>query len=347
MTSTPENGRRMKEPRISLNEVFDKKEWSDIESELPRSHLYTSWMWGEYKRGQGWGILRLSVVDNEKKCVIGCFQLQRKKVARLLSLFLVQGGIQLKDASGVDYDKTVECLLTEFVEKHSPAIAMVYHRAEWSDELQVSFLKNLFTPVQGTAQFTYFIERSTGALDGERLTKNWRHNLKRAKKNESMSVEWVENPSERLEALHHLEQMYAALRERKSFGSAVDFERARDMIAESPEFKIAIARRGDEVLAIRVGYACVDHIFDFLAASTESARKTYANYLLVWEMISLARDSGKSYFDCGGINPGASMGVFNFKKGIGGRVGINGPIWVRGSTALMTRLGRLLLSLKG
>ena len=79
----------MKEPRIALKEVFDKKEWSDIESELPRSHLYTSWMWGEYKRGQGWGILRLSVVDNEKKCVIGCFQLQRKKVARLLSLFLV------------------------------------------------------------------------------------------------------------------------------------------------------------------------------------------------------------------------------------------------------------------
>ena len=88
-------------------------------------------------------------------------------------------------------------------------------------------------------------------------------------------------------------------------------------------------------------------LVSFSAASTEAARKTYANYLLVWEMISLARDSGKAYFDCGGINPAANIGVFNFKKGIGGRVGLNGPIWVRGSTKSMTRLGRLLLSLKG
>jgi len=334
----------VEEPRITLKEVFDRGTWSSMESDLVTSHLYTSWMWGEYKRGQGWSIRRISVVDNKTNRVLGCFQLQSKKVARLVTVFLVQGGIHLTEASGVEYEATVEGFLRTFVEKHSPAIAMVYHRAEWADELQVSFLKNGFTPIQASNQYTYFVERATGGLDGHRLSGNWRHNLKRAQK-KNISVEWVETVPERLAALRSLEQMYAALRERKSFGSAVDFERARGMIAETPEFKIAIARLGDEVLAIRVGYACGDHVFDFLAASTAAARKTYANYLLVWEMISMARDSGKAYFDCGGINPGASMGVFNFKKGIGGRVGLMGPIWVRGSTKLLTRVGRFLLSL--
>lgn len=334
------------EPRITLKEVFDKEEWSNIESKLPTSHLYTSWVWGEYKHGQGWNVQRISVVDNKRNCVIGCFQLQSKKVARVLTVFLVQGGIHLKDASDVHYDETVQSFLGTFVEKHSRALAMIYHRAEWSDELQVSLLKNRFSPVQATDQYTYFIERATGALDGQWLTKNWRHNLKRAQNNKNMSVEWVETPAKRLAVLRRLEEMYAALRERKSFASAIDFERARDLIAETPEFKIAIARLGDEVLAIRVAYACVDHVFDFLAASAESARNTYANYLLVWEMISLARESGRAYFDCGGINPAANIGVFNFKKGIGGRVALIGPIWVRGSTDSMTRLGRLLLSLK-
>ena len=50
---------------------------------------------------------------------------------------------------------------------------------------------------------------------------------------------------------------------------------------------------------------------------------------------------GKKYFDTGGVDPASNFGVLNFKKGLNGRLVINGPFWCFGSNRILLWLTRL------
>jgi hypothetical protein len=59
------------------------------------------------------------------------------------------------------------------------------------------------------------------------------------------------------------------------------------------------------------------------------------------------RDQIHSIVDTGGVDPAGNTGVYNFKKGLGGRLSLNGPLWVYGSGRIITSLCRAFLSLRG
>lgn len=335
----------MEEVTESFKDVMDEKEWSATLASLPTSNTYTSWAWGEYKKRTGWRVSRVIVEASGKSSTIAAFQLQRRKVGPA-SVLLIQGGIHLRQLSDSNYHDVLRSLISAYLTKSRLAVLMINHQADSSPDVELGMLRAGFTPVLNSRMYTFVIDDSNNAMAGEALSRNWRHNLKRAMKNPLLSARWIESLPERANSLRRLELFYSKLMSRKEFGAAIDFDRARDIIIGTPEFKIVEATLGDEVIATRVGVVCSDHVLDFMAASSEAARNTYANYLLLWKMVEFARNSGKSYFDCGGIDPANDMGVYNFKKGTGGRLALNGPIWLYGSSPMVTKAARALLSLK-
>jgi len=328
---------------ISLVEIPDENAWSAILAGMPTSHVYTSWSWGKYKQRSGWSVRRIGVCGAGGPEVIGCLQLQKKQLGPS-TLLLVQGGVHLREPSDSIYHDVLSVFLQEYVTPRRLTVAIVNQQSGGSQDAELGLLRSGFSPLLSSAMFTYVLDRPGGAMSGQTLSSNWRHNLKRAQKNANLSCRWVSDRAERAAAVARLEGFYAGLRSRKSFAAAVNFEHARDILIEDDCFKIVEASLNDTVIATRIGVACNDHMLDFLAASADAARNTYANYLLLWEMIKLADSSGKTYFDCGGIQPSESMGVFNFKKGLGGRVAVNGPLWLAGSGSLVRHAARLLLS---
>lgn len=330
---------------IVFTEVTDEAAWTRMLRGLPTSNTYASWAWGEYKKRTGWDARRIVINDGSPNTV-GCFQLQIKKLGPFRVL-LVQGGLHLRQLSDALYKEVLEAWTAFGPASEGLSIVMINHQAGGGGDVDLGLLQGGFTPVLNSQMYTFIVDAENGGLDGKALSRNWRHNLKRAVNNPRLSARWIDSPAERAESFAKLESFYAKLRDRKSFGAAVNFDLARDLIIGAPDFRMVEAALDGEIIAVRVAHFCSNHVLDFLAASNESARNTYANYLLLWKTIEAARAAGKGYFDCGGINPSnaTNIGVYNFKKGLGGRVAHNGPIWLYASSGLLQKAGRLLLSL--
>ena len=117
------------------------------------------------------------------------------------------------------------------------------------------------------------------------------------------------------QALERLATFYDALTRRKSFAKALDPVALGACLHDDAKLDMLEVVLNGNVLASRAVYHGGHTTLDLLAASSEGARNTYANYLAVWRMIQRAREKGAGRFDCGGIDPKGNPGVYNFKKG--------------------------------
>ena len=143
-------------------------------------------------------------------------------------------------------------------------------------------MKYGFMPILTTKMFTYLLPYENVNEDRSSLSKNWRHNLNRAKNNKNLKICWATTYEDRVKALKCLSKMYNELINRKNFTVAIDLNYALELIANDKKMLIAQAKLNDDIVAVRVASVCNDHMLDFIAASNEGAKKCYANYLLMW-----------------------------------------------------------------
>ena len=330
---------------IKIEVVKKINDWDCLLGDLETSSTYMKWSWGEYKLRSGWSIRRLKISDIKSKKLLACCQLQLKN-KYFLKLFFIQGGIHVSKENNLKntYDYIYQALYS-YIKKecNSMWIFLINYQVHNFDNAVISMLKLGFTPVITKKMLTYILLEDKVNHDALSLTANWRLNLKRALKNKDLKIECATTYTERLEAVTILSNMYNDLKNRKNFISAIDLNKARDIIAEDKSLIIAQAKINNEIVAIRISSVCNDHILDFITASNAIASKNYANYLLMWEMIMKMKEAKKRYYDTGGIDPSTNIGSYNFKKGLNGKLVVNGPIWCMASNNILLWLVRLYL----
>jgi len=323
----------MNNDKYTMNLIEDHQDWDSLLEKLDTSCTYMHWSWGEYKKNYKWDIKRFSVIDVNTGHAIACFQLQSKRKG-FMHIHLIQGGIHLLLENKIKniYD-TVLKVLQNYIKNKSGFLWILFNNyySHNFDEADVAMMKFGFTPILSTKMFTYLLYDEDVTEDGSLLSQNWRHNLKRAKKNENLKIYWATKYEDRLKVLSSLSEMYLNLTNHKNFIPAYDFNYASDILASDKKILISYAHLKDKIVAIRVASVCNDHILDLIAASNNGAIKSYANYLLTWEMIMKMKKYKKKFFDTGGIDPASNLGVYNFKKGLNGKLAINGPLWTLGS----------------
>lgn len=315
--------------RYDFVEVLDRDRWLELCRATTSSSLHSSWTWGEYKARGGWAIRRVAVHAQDSGALVACFQAQVKQRAGMRAIWL-QGGLHTATPS----DDASVAILADVRDRYFKLgtfdVMLVNHGSGVAAEhAELGLLRAGFTPTLNSRMYTYALDLTRGLPELEKsLSGNWRHNLRRATRSDRLTVRWIQDATERRRAVDRLAVMYRQLMDRKTFTAAMDVAMMSDLLAADGQCEIAEAVLGDEVIAVRVGYACRDHMVDLLAASTDKARNTYANYLLMWEMIRRAVALGLRVFDCGGIDPAGNEGVFNFKKGLGARAVSLGPLWL-------------------
>lgn len=327
-------------PNIVFESIDDIHEWEKLLAVFNAGNLYTSWGWGEYKKRFGWDVDRLVIKESSSNTPLGVFQLQKRNKF-LFRLFLIQGGLHINGNETI-----CTSVLNEFCRRYGTSkwrdIIVVNYYAEYDENYFRALLGANFTPVLTGSMYTFILDTSDVQSHYQSgLSGNWRHNLKRGQKNSDLIVRWPECRDNRLEALLRLDDMYSGLGARKRFSLPICVNRMKDIIAEDPNFIICEAIYNGEVVAVRVGYKCHSYILDFLAASNEGAKNNYANYLLIWALISKCGELGLSFFECGGIDPSGNTGVYNFKKGLGGRLFTLGPLWIYSQSRLLKLLARI------
>jgi len=332
-----------KQSALKIKNVMNSDEWELLLNDLSTSSTYLKWPWGNYKRNSGWDVKRLNFFDSKSKQSLACCQIQ-SKCYFFVNVYLIQGGIHLskKNDSTRAYDNIIEALCAYIKNTNRLMwLFLINNQTHQDDTAITALLKNKFSPILSETMFTYIVFKNSIEESLLELSSNWRHNLKRANKNENLEIEWITSYRDRLEALSILSKMYVYLLQRKNFKSGIDLKSIYDEIAKDKSMIIAQAKLHNEVVAIRVASVCNDHILDLIAASNEGAKNCYANYLLMWRMILKMNEFKKKFFDTGGIDPANNSGVYNFKKGLNGKLTINGPLWLLASNAILNWVGRI------
>jgi len=149
------------------------------------------------------------------------------------------------------------------------------------------------------------------------LTGNWRHNFRRGERRGTVVELWgTDRP---LESVHGV---YRSMTREKAIAEAVtlgDLYAMRETLG--PSFTLGVALGEDGSPCALRGFARLGtRAQDLIAGVSKEGRRRYANYPLLWRLLAFARDQGVRVYDLSGADPERAAGVFNFKKGLGGRM---------------------------
>lgn len=298
------------------------QQWSEHIAAFAQRPLYLSSPWAEYKRRQGWRTQAMLWHGSAAALV------QSRKATRFgPRLTLIQGGPVLKDES------QTQAALAAMLRHANPSpwgVEILFPAQALTPALEVTMAALGFEEVAMAGTGTILLDLTIDEPElRQALSKNWRHNLSRAEKR-GLSIRWIGlSAEERHAAGRRIAEMYNALTERKSFAKALDATVLTEAMAGTPDLEWLEVWQDDTLLASRMGWMGGTTALDLLAASSDAAKTTYANYLALWALIGRSRQRGATTFDCGGIDPLGNVGVYNFKKGLNGSEAHLGRLWVR------------------
>lgn len=334
----------MKQTKIlEVEEIENRGVWLDAVGLHPKYNLYSSWSWSEYKEKKGWRVRYFLFKRNAADEPL-CFCVVQSKRIALTEVHVVQGGPVLCQED----ENTAELLIRSLIDHLAMKwwdVLVVSPMSSSNESLVRAMLSSGFRPHLRESMFSFNLsleKESADSMKG-RLSGNWRHNLKRAEKNEELSVRELTAPEERKKSCATLHKVYKELRSRKGFSAAVDVEKATSAIVSDQRFIMLEVLHNDVVVATRIGFLGNEELIDFLAASSDGAQKNYANYLALWSLIMVGLNKGVKNFECGGIDPANNPGVYNFKRGLGGELSMLGPRWVYARSAVLKNLLSFIL----
>jgi lipid II:glycine glycyltransferase (peptidoglycan interpeptide bridge formation enzyme) len=190
--------------------------------------------------------------------------------------------------------------------------------AEWNDMQKTIFQEEGFSITKNTATYrTFMLNINRSAEDIRKtLDQKWRNCLNRSEKN-NLTIQTGND-----EALFEkFLAIYDELRERKQFDVNLDanfYYTVQKKINGNQRFCISIAELEGKPAAGHVSSIAGDTCVYLLGASNSLGLEMKASYLLQWQTILHAKESGCLWYDLGGIDPDENPGVYHFKEGLGG-----------------------------
>jgi lipid II:glycine glycyltransferase (peptidoglycan interpeptide bridge formation enzyme) len=290
--------------------VFDGicSEWDSLLSENHSLQQYS--FWGINKVNDGWETLRL-IKYAKSGYVDACVQALIKIKYNVAVVWVAGCPPELIP----NIDKTFYKILIK-----STGCIYVYCRISVMDEEhgnEETLLKSLHW---GKPSFIINSGLSmlldlNGGVDEiqKKMSKNWRHNLKRSNKYSLTFERWDKPDPQELYMIYQEMEVYKGIKEQYSFSQI-------ESIIKNLGNNLILYRcldKNKDLLAFRgigvYGGSCLD----MFAAATTKARKVYATYGLLWTIVQYCCENEILHYDLGGIDPVANPGVYNFKKGTG------------------------------
>lgn len=314
-------------------------EWDSFVADHPQGHLLQSWNWGELKAGPDWHPLRLALRETQTgKIVAGAQVLRRTALHVPLRLghlaYVPKGPVLDWDAHTTSAAELAALFLVKlraFVRKQG-ALALQIEpnlRAPAVENLEGDVAPALLhtlgfrraPTIQPARTISLDLKPDEGALLAN-MKEKWRYNVRlAARKGVEVRV------AQSIEELRAWYELLRATGERDQFGiHTFDYyRRAWEMLIPRQQARLFLAWADRELLA-GIFVSLLGHEAIYLyGASSNARRNLMPNYLLQWEAIRWARQTGADSYDFWGIPASddaneAMAGVYRFKSGWGGSV---------------------------
>lgn len=299
---------------IEWPEVEAAANWDNAVSALPSYNLYQAYGWGEFKRRNGWGVRRGSIVVDGIQAALAQCLVREIRAARLVVVW-VPGG----PAGSVEGCSRLAAALRQ----QYPG-RLVYVRTNILEEDRVEERNDLvawgWTPSKARVGQPITFQLDLGPDEAARrkaLTANWRHNLTRGEDRGGAVKVW--EPSQDLDGVYAVYRDMVRLKGIPAALTHADLDSLRQTLGRS--FTLAVALGPDGSPCAMRGFGKIGtRAHDLIAGASEAGRKQYANYVLTWRLLDLAQEQGVRLYDMGGADWDGAAGVANFKKGLGGRM---------------------------
>ena len=307
-------------------DLVDPDEWDKVLEQFDDASVYQSWQYGQVSWGDE-NVSRLVLRDRQGRLVSAAqVRILRTPVLPFGIAYVRYGPmwkLKREDRNVARFEAGLRALIQEYAVRRGLLLRLRPYGFRELDADMIPVLDSTgFAPNRGVhrrAPRTILVdlEPSVDELRA-RLKRNWRYYLNKATKAGSEIVESFDGS-----LFDEFERLYWEMIEKKKFkpGSNLnDFVALQDKLETNRKMRVAIAMHEGRAVSGSVcssgfGETCIG----LLAATADAGRAVQAYYLMQWDEIVWARQSGYKLYDLGGINPDTNPGVYHFKRGLQGQ----------------------------
>jgi lipid II:glycine glycyltransferase (peptidoglycan interpeptide bridge formation enzyme) len=288
-----------------------RESWNNILNTLNCNNLYQTYEWGKIQSTKYWTPYQF-VLKSDTGNVLSAVQILSKKKFGI-NIIWIPGGI----AGNIkNLDNSLRLAIKNHLKSYLLYIRCNIHLQ--SDSKNITSLQNNgWTKPLKKLTNEKSMHLDVSCDEETRLllvSKNWRHNLRRAKKR-SGEVKRIQTPK-----IDELVDLYVEMESRKSLPAQFTKKQLTKVFEVFSDNLFYYECRDDsgELIAFRAIAVINDMGWDLLAASNLIARKQYSTYAIIWQILNELHSYGTRTCELGGIDPENNSGVYNFKKGLGG-----------------------------
>lgn len=311
-------------------EDIDLVTWSEHWKNIENSNLMQSWAYGDVKSAaEGWLPSRFVIKDSNGTPIALAQILVKSFGFFFKAARLNRGPLLLKRGLPDSESEIIHCL------EVLKALKLESKRRKWtyfsvaperpiSPELQDA-VEGIGFKFQATASSgSSFLKLSN---DEETLMSNlkgkWRNMLRKSQKSNLVISQFV---GEAIPALL-VENIYKKLKSDKGFNGLRDSILHQLLTNKSfgNNVKVLVCSQNEFTMDDRdpVGLLISVHHGDtatyLIGYTNQVGRNFSANYLMLWQAILKAKESGLSYYDLGGLSANTPNGIRKFKSGVNGK----------------------------
>jgi lipid II:glycine glycyltransferase (peptidoglycan interpeptide bridge formation enzyme) len=311
--------------RVEIDKI-NPDEWHRELTHFSDASIYQTWSYGEVRWGKN-SLSHIVVFYNNE--VVGLAQLAIKKIPFLsCGIAYVPWGPVWKRNDRTPDAKTLETLLSglhqEYVRKRKLLLRLA--PSQWdmdSNDIVGIYSASGFKHVTGVLPYRTLVLDIKPTIDDLRanLRANWRNHLRAAEKR---PLNIVRGCDEKL--FLTFMHIYDDMRKRKGFVSNIDlsdFLATQQSLPPSLKMKIMVCYVDKVPVAAVVCAVVGTSAIYILGATTADGLRSNGAYLLHWNMIKWLKILGVEFYDLGGIDPDNNHSVYDFKKGLAGKRGLD------------------------
>jgi lipid II:glycine glycyltransferase (peptidoglycan interpeptide bridge formation enzyme) len=325
---------------VEIKEINNRVDWNNIINQFENYSPYQIFEWGEYKKKWGyWKILNLYFNNNGK---IGCVQILYKIKFKIFFGWIV-GTIN------GDFNCFNKTILINYL-KSKFRVIYLYLRANFHNssypELTFSLTCNEWKRCSKKIISDYTYHLNLKKDDDEILktfSSNWRKNLKKGEKLNNFTKILLLSESNTNEIV----QLFEEFQEIKEI--PIPEKKEVDIIKKilGNYIVIGFSKIENKLAGLRAFIYYKKIAIDFWAATNNLGRKNFTSYSLLWHLIKKAKNMDIEKYDLAGIDPINNQSVYNFKKGLRGKLIEKCGEWeLSSSPALSFTVNNILLNLK-
>ena len=288
--------------------IEDKDLWNDEIIKKSNFNPYQLYNWGQYKKNFGWKVASLKANKNGE---IAYFQITYKIKLNMFIGWCI-GSIS-GDVSLFSKDSLIEYIKSEFKMKY------VLIKSNFTNVLDFDESISLYTSGWEKSQkklntdYTIYVDLDKSIDELISLcSSNFRKNLKRGIENNN-NIKVAKLSEYNVNEISELFRRFQTIKD-VSLPDINELKHIKSNLSDN--IIIATSQIDSKIVGLRAFLFHDNKALDFWATTDNTGRKSYASFMLLFELFEKAKDMGIKTYDMSGIDPLNNKNVFSFKNGL-------------------------------